>query len=433
MKIHKILSEIQATSGTNQKKAILKENLSPTLVQIFHDTYGEQKYFIKKFNCPTNSGDYTIDKNYIVFHRMLNKLANREVTGDLAADALFCTVALFNKTDQEILCKIIDRNLKIGISLDNFLSVIGEKSSKFEVALAETLSKAKGINPLDGSYFISRKLDGVRCLCFIHNTKSSVEVKFVSRQNKQILTLGELIKPISGLAYNIPLGDWVLDGEVCIVDENGNENFKGLMSQISRKNYTVPRPLYHIFDILRLSDFTGDTISEPFSKRYKLLLNISTTYTSPNLKVLKQTRVVNQRVLDRWVKRSQKHNWEGCMLRKDAPYKSGRSKDLLKIKYMLDDEYVVQDVEMGTATYNEGGSKVFKVASALLIKHKGNTVRVGSGISKYQRLRWYKHPEEIIGKTITVQYFEETKDSKTGATSLRFPVLKHVYEDGRHL
>jgi DNA ligase-1 len=100
---------------------------------------------------------------------------------------------------------------------------------------------------------------------------------------------------------------------------------------------------------------------------------------------------------------------------------------------MLDDEYVVQDVEMGTATYNEGGSKVFNVASALLINHRGNTVRVGSGISKAQRLRWYKHPEEIVGKTITVQYFEETHDSKTGAVSLRFPVLKHVYENGRQM
>lgn len=433
MEIHQILSKIQNTSGTNDKKAILKKYLNDTLRLIFEDTYGDKKYFIKKFNCPTNSGDYTIDKHYIIFHRMLNKLANREVTGDIAADALFCTVALFNKTDQEILCKIIDRNLKIGISLDNYLSVIGEKSSKFEVALAENLSKARGVDALDGSYFISRKLDGVRCLTFIHKTKSGVEVKFVSRQNKQILTLGNLIKPISDLAYNMPLGDWVLDGEVCIVDENGNENFQGLMSQISRKDYTVPRPLYHIFDILRLVDFLGDTISDKFSDRYKMLLNLSTMYSSPCLKVLKQKRVVNQRVLDRWIHRSKKYGWEGCMLRKDAPYKSGRSKDLLKIKGMQDAEYIVEGVETGEATYNEDGAKVHDIVSSLLITHKGNTVRVGSGISKEQRISWYSNPKRIIGKTITVQYFEETRDSKTGLYSLRFPVLKHVYEKGRDM
>ena len=119
------------------------------------------------------------------------------------------------------------------------------------------------------------------------------------------------------------------------------------------------------------------------------------------------------------------------MLRKDAPYKRGRSKDLLKIKGMQDAEYEVVGVETGKATYNEGGHKEFDVASALYIKHKDNIGKVGSGLSKEQRLRWFSNPEEIIGKTITVQYFEETQDSKTGMYSLRFPVLKHVYENGR--
>ena len=66
-----------------------------------------------------------------------------------------------------------------------------------------------------------------------------------------------------------------------------------------------------------------------------------------------------------------------------------------------------------------------------MIRHKGNLVKVGSGLSKEQRIGWYSRPDEIIGKLITVQYFEESKDSKTGEYSLRFPVLKYVYEDGR--
>jgi DNA ligase-1 len=100
---------------------------------------------------------------------------------------------------------------------------------------------------------------------------------------------------------------------------------------------------------------------------------------------------------------------------------------------MQDAEYEVIGVETGKATYNEGGHKEFDVASALYIKHKDNIVKVGSGLSKEQRLRWFDHPEEIIGKTITVQYFEETQDSKTKEYSLRFPVLKCVYEDGRNV
>ena len=83
--------------------------------------------------------------------------------------------------------------------------------------------------------------------------------------------------------------------------------------------------------------------------------------------------------------------------------------------------------------FNNDGSKVYDVVSAIKILHKDNVVSVGSGLSKEQRLRWLEHPEEIIGKTVTIQYFEETVDSKTGKPSLRFPVLKHVYEDGRNV
>ena len=105
---------------------------------------------------------------------------------------------------------------------------------------------------------------------------------------------------------------------------------------------------------------------------------------------------------------------------------------LIKVKKFQDAEYVVEDVINGTAVYNEGGMKEYDIVSALVIKHKDNIVKVGSGLSKEQRLRWFSNPEEIIGKTITVQYFEETQDSKTKEYSLRFPVLKHVYENGRN-
>ena len=103
------------------------------------------------------------------------------------------------------------------------------------------------------------------------------------------------------------------------------------------------------------------------------------------------------------------------------------------IKAMQDAEYIVYGIEEGTATYNNDGSKVYNVVSAIKILHKDNVVSVGSGLSKEQRLRWLEHPEEIIGKTVTIQYFEETVDSKIGKPSLRFPVLKHVYEDGRNV
>lgn len=430
--IFQTLLRIQNTAGTNAKKEILKNNMSQTLRLIFEDTYGPQKYYIKKFAPNGDYGHLFIDIDYDTFHNTLMKLANREVTGDAAYKLLEDTVALYDYESQEILYKIIDRNLKIGVSLDNFLDVIGEKDTKFEVALAENLNKAKGVDPIDGTYFISRKLDGVRCICYISKTFEDTKITFVSRQGKTFTTLSNLIDPIlkfiEGSDYMI--GDWVLDGEICIMDEDGNENFHGLMKEVTRKNHTIENPRYNVFDLLTLTEFDGLAISTNFSDRLRLLQTLN---ENDNVKILEQEQVTSQAILNKWITRAKENGWEGCMLRKDAPYKRGRSKDLLKIKGMQDAEYQVVRVENGKATYNEGGHKEFDVVSALIIEHKGNEVRVGSGLSKEQRLKWFDHPEEIIGKTITVQYFEETQDSKTKAYSLRFPVLKHVYENGRNV
>jgi DNA ligase-1 len=431
MGIYDVLTTIQNTPGSNDKKTILKENMSATLKMIFEDTYGPQKYFIKKFECPRSIGNGTLDDDYDTFHIMLGSLACREVTGDKAYRQLQVVVAMYTPQAQEILCRIIDRNLKVGISLDNFLDVIGEKESKFEVALAMNLDKVKGINPIDGTYFISRKLDGCRCICYVNKVFSDTWVEFKTRQNKIITTLDNLVEPIKEFTKNFGPGEYVLDGEVCIMDENGNENFQGLMKEVTRKDHTIENPRYNVFDVLTRSEFDGETESPNFTDRLNMMHDLLTP--NKNVVLLEQEMVTSQEVLDRWTNKAQELGWEGCMLRKDAAYKRGRSKDLIKIKKFQDAEYIVEGIIEGTATYNEGGAKEYPVVAALIITHKGNQVKVGSGLSKEQRIGWLQNPEGIIGKTVTVQYFEETQDSKTKEYSLRFPVLKHVYDNGRNI
>lgn len=431
MTIYQTLFKIQNTPGTNDKKATLKDNLNDVIKLIFEDTYGPQKYYIKKFVPNGDVGHLFIDLDYGVFHYMLMDLASRRVTGDAAYEKLQETVALYESYSQEILCRIIDRNLKIGISWDNYLSVIGQKESKFEVALAMNLDKVKGVNPIDGSYYISRKLDGCRCICYVNKVFSDTWVEFKSRQNKIITTLDNLVEPIKEFTKNFGPGEYVLDGEVCIMDENGNENFQGLMKEVTRKDHTIENPRYNVFDVLTRSEFDGETESPNFTDRLNMMHDLLTP--NKNVVLLEQELVTSQEVLDRWTNKAQELGWEGCMLRKDAPYKRGRSKDLIKIKKFQDAEYIVEGIIDGTATYNEGGAKEYPVVAALIITHKGNQVKVGSGLSKEQRIGWLQNPDEIIGKTITVQYFEETQDSKTGEYSLRFPVLKHVYDNGRNV
>ena len=79
----------------------------------------------------------------------------------------------------------------------------------------------------------------------------------------------------------------------------------------------------------------------------------------------------------------------------------------------------------------DGKEEVVRMMAQAYINHKGHEVKVGSGWNQEQRIRYQKNPSELIGKTITVQYFEESKNQQ-GGLSLRFPTVKHVFENGRN-
>jgi DNA ligase-1 len=146
---------------------------------------------------------------------------------------------------------------------------------------------------------------------------------------------------------------------------------------------------------------------------------------------LPQIRIESREHFETLVADATQMGYEGLMIRKDVGYEGKRSKNLLKVKKMHDAEYVVTGAEMGTHRVIEEGREVEEeMLKAIFVQHKGNQVRVGSGFNLEQRRKYFKNPDEIVGKTITVQFFEETTDQH-GQHSLRFPVIKTIYETKR--
>ena len=68
--------------------------------------------------------------------------------------------------------------------------------------------------------------------------------------------------------------------------------------------------------------------------------------------------------------------------------------------------------------------------SQVWIEHKGHKVKVGSGFTQEQRLQYTDG--SIVGKVITVQYFEETNNQE-GGISLRFPTVKIIHGEKRDM
>ena len=423
--IHDFVEQSNSTNSNTDKLNILKtytqyDVVCKALVYTY-DTF--KQYGVTSANCKKNSDLVAPENFYNDFFSLLDDLNDRNITGHSAIQVVNAFVKE-NIQFKEIIWNILDRNLKTRSTASMINKVKPGLIPTFDVALAKAFDEKtqKKVNWED-RWFVSRKLDGVRCLTVID---ANGEPKFFSRQGKEFLTLDNLKADIKALG----LKNTVLDGEVCIVDQNGNEDFAGIIKEIKRKDHTIVKPYYWMFDMLSMEDFNSKTSEVTFGQRITDLLDLSLGKGLTLIGVLPQ-EICNDQIFSEMMAQSKANGWEGLMLRKDAVYKGKRSDEILKVKQMFDDEYIVVDLENDVHRVIVDGAEVEEeMLKNVIIEHKGNQVRVGSGFSHEQRRYYFENPNEILGKQITVQYFEESQ-SKSGEYSLRFPVIKAVYDGVR--
>ena len=418
-KLQKFVDEMKSTSSLNEKKVIIdsiKNNKFITSsLNYTYDPY--KKYYVTSKTCKKNSGLFKYNLYNDLFN-LLDDLSNRVITGhdSIAAVNGFITT---NPKYEDLIFSIIDRNLEIRASDSVINKVIPNLIPTFDVALA-TKYEPKFCDFENEVWLGSRKLDGVRCLI----RKEGNKVTAYSRQGNEFTTLQKVIDDVSMMP-----NDFVLDGEICLMDENDNEDFQGIMKQIKRKDHTIKNPKYIIFDYLTLEEFDTKESNTKLSDR---LIRLP-LHQYDTLSILEQINIDNEQQLSEMIADADANGYEGVMLRKDVGYEGKRSKNLLKCKKFFDAEYKVLDIEFDShRVIREGKEIVIPMLANVWIEHKGYRVAVGSGWNQEQRIRYQANPELLLGKTITVQYFEETKNQE-GGISLRFPTVKHVYENGRNV
>ena len=421
-RLQKFVDEMKSTSSLNEKKVIIDSIKSDEFItsslNYTYDPY--KKYYVTSKTCKKNSGLFKYNLHNDLFD-LLDDLANRVITGHDAIAAVngFITA---NTKYEDLIFSIIDRNLEIRASDSVINKVIPNLIPTFDVALA-TKYEPKFCDFENEDWMASRKLDGVRCLI----RKEGNKVNAYSRQGNEFTTLQKVIDDVSKIR-----GNFVLDGEICLMDENDNEDFQGIMKQIKKKDHQIENPKYVMFDCLDIEEFDNKVGNINLEQRYEALNDINLS-KYPTLDVLQQHSISSIEELTAMIDKAEEQGHEGVMLRKDVGYEGKRSKNLLKCKKFFDAEYEVLDIEFDShRVIREGKEVVIPMLANVWIEHKGYRVAVGSGWNQEQRIRYQANPEQLLGKTITVQYFEETKNQE-GGISLRFPTVKHVYENGRNV
>lgn len=401
------LIDIKDASGLNRKKELLENRRD-------NETLKDILYFVFNPYIKTGIGwsklnklksDWELERGMTI-QNVFSYLQDNHTGRD---EDIIYVLSFINSQDEKlrpILEEIFTKSMKLGISTTTIHKVWPNLIPGFGVQLACKLED--NIQFLEGkTIFITEKLDGNRCFARVKNH----ECTFYSRSGREIEGLDDVAEELSRL-----IDGWY-DGELLA------SNFSQTQS-IARTKGKKKNLVFNIFDYVTDNEVQKQEGEISYFNRRKELNKIFDGLEKiQNIALVPLIRAETfdiERVVELLDKYT-KNGSEGIMINTDEPYNFNRNPNLIKCKKMY-------TLDLRVTGVTEGRGEFANMAGALLVDYKGYTVGVGSGIDKNERIRFWCNKENIIGKIITVQAFEETKD-QNGNLSLRFPVFKGVRED----
>lgn len=239
---------------------------------------------------------------------------------------------------------------------------------KPDVMLAKVFQGNENI----AEYWVSEKLDGVRARW----------------DGKQLISRG-------GIMFNAPV--WftqgfprqIMDGELWLARGEYQRTMSIVRRNLPHEGWRNIR--FQIFDLPKYGGV--------FSARVQAMRELSTSSRSPYLQVITQQRFSSKPLLLNELERINALGGEGLMLHhQDALYRSGRSRDILKLKTRSDAEATVLAYRAGKGRFSG------KMGAVQVRDTQGKVFYIGSGFSQTER----ENPPKI-GQMITFRYQGFTK------------------------
>ena len=416
IEIKNALEHISSYSGNEQLNVLNNYKHLTILKEILEYTYDPHKKYkideAKYDRIEIQEDAYLLNEEqdqWQLFKQHLDTLANKKSAKD---EDIYVIKQFIESSNYAYLYKmILFKDLRLNMNIKKFQKIWPDFLLEPQVQLA--LSKEDRAD-FELSYY-SRKFDGkrqwIRDKIPYSRSNKPCSIPPIQHILDQLDVLPEFIK------------SYVLDGE-CLYFENGTENFQKGISLCQRDDRVdgCENICYVIFDIIPQDKFTNRQPHIAFKDEYNELLQIvdntkeSPCYSllptkAPNIFVARQDTdmsILTQLMLQ--------NNWEGIMCRDgNCAYEYKRTNKLLKIKQMHDTEVILTSMEEGTGKH-QGRLGAFHA------NYKGYDLKIGSGFTDEQREEYWNNKHLYIGKTVKVQYFEETINQQ-GEQSLRFPVF----------
>lgn len=415
--INEIFENLASDNSRNFKIDYLRANSNnETLREVIRlalDPF--TNFFIRKIPKYTPANENQADSLSSVLDS-LYLLSSRQVTGNAAIEFLTKLLSSLTEGDAKVLEKILQKDLKCGVSRATVNVVWDNLVPEYPVMLCSG-SDDKLISKLEFPVMVNEKYDGTRFNCIVINGSA----EFRSRNGKLFDLLGNLEKEFVEYANGENL---VFDGELLYNDGNlanrqvGNgiigKSIKGTISAKEAENVNAV-----IWDVIPYEDFVKGDSSIPYRERFSKLelMNIEGKVQLTDHHIVNDIdsamKIFNEYILQ---------GKEGIIIKDlNKGWSNKRVKHQLKVKSELTCELRVIGTEYGSGKYSNLLGNLICRSEDGIVK-----VSVGSGFSDAQR---EEYKGNILVNSIVSVKYNMRISNKNGEESLFLPIFDCVRFD----
>lgn len=418
--IARTLSSLQELSGSNDKKAYLKANCGGAEIKYLLTILLDSKYSLGlkklgKIGVSSKTTIRTFSELKTLIEKMLNSNMSDKLRGEVIVFLGGCSLST-----QEIIKALLQKTLKLGITSKSYSEVFKGEIQEHPIALAKSPNEAVPSLPC----IVGTKYDGIRYTQLnIKVTEDSVTLGNALTRDRNIMRFKRINEGIKQLLKGY-IGEWVIDGELETLDEDFSKVQGAVTSNVDGGVIEDGNNLkLTVFDLIRMSDYLGETKSKPQAERIKEISKLFLINKPTGLVEAEHITVYSIDKIKEITDAKIKAGLEGTIIKDPkAVYKKGKTSAWIKQKAINEQTLVCVGVTISTNNKRDG-----KIGALMLESSDGLIkVNAGSGLSDADVDLYTAKPP--IGKFFDVLY-NCVSQADNGQMSLRLPRIKGLRVD----
>lgn len=417
-----IVKLLKETPSINDKIEILK-NINDNNKILMELTYNPLKMFNINIVNSENIGTKHIEDDFEEFINICNYLIKKDIPISESKILLNNYFSNLTKEDQDVVIKILNKDLKVGIGSKLLNKALGDNFIKeFRIQLANTYQKyiTKKLVNKEKYFCCSPKMDGHRLFYFNNN--------LYSRNGKTYFGFDHILEELNIIKNNYPdIDDLFIDGELYSTTLDFNSIASKINSDVNFDIEEKKQLKYYIFAI-------GSFSNNKFLNTETMIMELNKYVDEFNYVIPVEYFLIKNHPVEVHKKclEFMEQGYEGVMLRnRNISYDFKRSDKLLKYKIFEENDFIISELlegKKGTDFENTLGS----ISCYGKAKYDDRIVNVFfnanfKGTDEERKILWEQR-NNLIGKKIEVKYQGVSMDKNLNY-SLRFPVATKIKFD----